>query len=105
MLVGLVLLVGGLAMIGYAGYLQYASLPEEHTMGQGSRRLALALGGLILLFVGSQLLADGIMTVRAASTWPPRPALRSRPATVPRSAPQTRGQRTPACRRRRRRNG
>jgi hypothetical protein len=52
----IVLAAGGLAMIGYAGYLQYASLPEEHTMRKGSFRIALALGELALLLGGSRLL-------------------------------------------------
>jgi hypothetical protein len=50
-----VLLVTGVAMVCYAGYLQYASLPEEHTSRQGSRRAALALGGFALIVGGSRL--------------------------------------------------
>lgn len=53
------MLVCGWALIGYAGYLQYAVLPEEHTFAQGGKRLALALGGLALIVGGSVLLPFG----------------------------------------------
>ena len=52
-----VMLIGGMAMIGYAAYLQYASLPEEHTYRQSSRRVALGLGGLALILLGTWLLS------------------------------------------------
>ena len=55
-LLAIVMLAAGVGMVGYAGYLQYASLPEEHTMRKGSIRVALALGGVALLVGGSQLL-------------------------------------------------
>ena len=51
-----VLLAGGVAALGYAGYLQYAALPEEHTFAQGSKRLALAAAGGALILVASRLL-------------------------------------------------
>lgn len=51
----LVMLAAGVAMVCYAGYLQYASLPEEHTFRQGSKRAALALGGVALIFWASRL--------------------------------------------------
>jgi hypothetical protein len=50
-----VMLAAGVAMICYAGYLQYASLPGEHTVRQGGKRAALALGGLALILGGSLL--------------------------------------------------
>ena len=54
--VAVVLLVGGIALCGYAGYLQYVALPEEHTFGQRSKRAVLALGGLASALLGSWLL-------------------------------------------------
>jgi hypothetical protein len=51
-----VLLVGGIALCGYAGYLEYVAIPEEHTVGQRVKRAVLALGGLVLALVGSRLL-------------------------------------------------
>ena len=54
--VAVVLLVGGLALCGYAGYLQYVALPEEHTFGQRRKRAVLALAGLAFALVGSWLL-------------------------------------------------
>jgi hypothetical protein len=54
--VAVLLLVGGLALCGYAGYLQYVALPEEHTFGQRSKRAVLALSGLLLALLGSWLL-------------------------------------------------
>ena len=51
-----VLVAAGVAVLGYAGYLQYASLPEEHTFAQGGKRVALALAGVTLILVGSRLL-------------------------------------------------
>jgi hypothetical protein len=51
-----VLIVVGLAMAGYAGYLQYVSLPEDHTFARRSRRAALALAGVTLILLGTQLL-------------------------------------------------
>jgi uncharacterized membrane protein YphA (DoxX/SURF4 family) len=50
-----VLLVAGVGVVGYAGYLQYASLPEEHTFARGSARAALALAGVALIILGSRL--------------------------------------------------
>jgi cytochrome c-type biogenesis protein CcmE len=55
--VAVVLLVSGLALCGYAGYLQYVALPEERTFGQRSKRAVLALGGLALALLGSWLLS------------------------------------------------
>jgi len=57
--VAVVLLVAGIAMCGYAGFLQYVALPEEHTLGQRGRRAGLAVVGLVLALVGSWLLTDG----------------------------------------------
>ena len=54
--VAMVLLVGGIALCGYAGYLQYVALPEEHTIGQRSKRAGLALVGLVCALLGSWLL-------------------------------------------------
>jgi hypothetical protein len=55
--VAVLLLIGGIALCGYAGYLQYVALPEEHTVGQRSKRAGLALGGLVLALLGSWLLS------------------------------------------------
>jgi hypothetical protein len=54
--VAVVMLVGGIALCGYAGYLQYVALPEEHTFGQRGKRVGLALAGLALALLGSWLL-------------------------------------------------
>jgi hypothetical protein len=51
-----VMLPAGVAMVCYAGYLQYASLPEEHTRRKGSVRFALAVAGIALIVGGSRLL-------------------------------------------------
>jgi hypothetical protein len=51
-----VLIVVGVAAAVYAGYLQYAALPGEHTVAQGSKRLALAVGGIALIVGGGQML-------------------------------------------------
>ena len=53
----LVMIAAGMAMCGYAGYLWYACLPEEHTRRQAGKRVSLALGGLVLVLWGSHLLA------------------------------------------------
>ena len=50
-----VMLAAGVAMVCYAGYLQYASLPQEHTVRQNSTRAALAAGGIALILCGSRL--------------------------------------------------
>lgn len=50
------LLAVGVAALGLAGYLQYAALPEEHSLAQGGKRVALALAGAALIIVGSRLL-------------------------------------------------
>jgi hypothetical protein len=54
--VAVVLLVGGIALCGYAGYLQYVVLPEEHTPGQRGKRAGVAAVGLVLALLGSWLL-------------------------------------------------
>lgn len=46
----------GVAMAVYAGYLQYAALPEEHTFAAGGKRLALAVVGIAMIVGGTQLL-------------------------------------------------
>jgi hypothetical protein len=51
-----VLVAAGVAALGCAGYLQCAVLPEEHTLAQGGKRVALALAGTTLILVGSRLL-------------------------------------------------
>jgi hypothetical protein len=50
-----VMLTAGVAMVGYAGYLQYVSLPGEHTVRKGSARAALIIGGAVLIVGGSRL--------------------------------------------------
>ncbi|CAA9222971.1 MAG: hypothetical protein AVDCRST_MAG52-563 [uncultured Blastococcus sp.] len=50
-----VLVAAGVAMICWAGYLQYASLPHEHTVRQGAKRTALAGCGMALILGGSRL--------------------------------------------------
>jgi hypothetical protein len=54
--VAVVLLVGGLALCGWAGYLQYVASPGEYTVGQRGKRAALALGGVASALVGAWLL-------------------------------------------------
>ena len=54
--VAVALLLGGIALFTYAGYLQYVALPKEHTFEQRSKRAVLALGGLVLALLGSWLL-------------------------------------------------
>ena len=49
------LLVAGVALVGYAGYLQYGSLPEEHTLERGSKRAAVAVPGVALIVLESRL--------------------------------------------------
>ena len=44
-----------MALVGYAGYLQYGSLPEEHTFARSSKRAALAVLGVALIVLGSRL--------------------------------------------------
>lgn len=51
-----VLIVAGVAALACAGYLQYVALPEEHTRRAITTRAALAMGGLALVLVGTQLL-------------------------------------------------
>ena len=51
-----VLIIAGVAAAVYAGYLQYAALPEEQTFARGGKRLALAVAGIALIVGGSQLL-------------------------------------------------
>jgi hypothetical protein len=52
-----VLMAAGVVAAVCSGYLQYVSLPEEHTVAQRSKRLALALGGIALIVGGSHLLS------------------------------------------------
>ena len=52
-----VLLAGGWGALGYAFYLHYAVLPDEHTSSQARRRSAWGLGGLALLLLGGWLLS------------------------------------------------
>jgi hypothetical protein len=51
-----VLLAAGVAVAVYAGYLQYVSLPEDHTFARSGRRLALAVGGIALIVGGGHVL-------------------------------------------------
>jgi hypothetical protein len=55
MVVAVLMLAVGVAMVCYAGYLQYASLPSEHTFRQWGKRAGIALGGLALITGGSIL--------------------------------------------------
>jgi hypothetical protein len=52
----LVLMVGGVALISYAGYLQYVSLPSEQAVRHVTTRAALAGGGISLVLLGTWLL-------------------------------------------------
>jgi len=69
-------LIIGVAAAVYAGYLQYVSLPEEHTFAQGGKRLVLGVGGIALIVGGTQMLprwvGSGVRlsgrTARSAST-------------------------------------
>jgi hypothetical protein len=49
-------LIGGIAMVGYAAFLQYVALPEEHTRKQVGLRVALGCFGIALLLLGSRFL-------------------------------------------------
>ena len=51
-----VLMVAGMALLIRTGYLQYVALPEELTRRAMTTRAVLALGGLAMVLVGSQLL-------------------------------------------------
>jgi hypothetical protein len=53
--VAVLMLAVGVAMVCYAGYLQYASLPNEHTVRQWGKRTGIALAGLALITSGSIL--------------------------------------------------
>lgn len=55
-ILALVLVAAGILVCGYAIYLEYASLPGEHTLRQASKRMSLAFGGVTLLVLGSWLL-------------------------------------------------
>jgi hypothetical protein len=52
----IVMLIGGLALVVYAGYLSYVALPEEHTPRHLITRAALAVVGLVLGLLGTGFL-------------------------------------------------
>ena len=51
-----VMIVAGMALVAYAGYLQFVALPEEHTPGHVITRAALFVVGLVLALLGSEIL-------------------------------------------------
>ena len=50
------LIITGMALVAYAGYLQYVALPEEHAPRHVLTRTALFVGGLVLVLTGAVIL-------------------------------------------------
>lgn len=46
------MMIAGLALVAYAGYLQYVALPEEHAARHMITRAALLVVGLVLALLG-----------------------------------------------------
>ena len=49
-------MIVGMAMVAYAGYLQYVALPEEHAPRHVITRAALLVAGLVLALLGAGFL-------------------------------------------------
>ena len=49
-------MIAGMAMVAYAGYLQYVALPEEHAPRHVITRAALLVVGLVLALLGAGML-------------------------------------------------
>jgi uncharacterized membrane protein YidH (DUF202 family) len=54
--IAVLMVAGGMTLIGTALYLQWASLPQEHTRKQVATRAILGLIGLALVVGGAQQL-------------------------------------------------
>ena len=52
----IVMMIGGMALVVYAGYLSYVALPEEHAPRHVITRTALAVVGIVLVFLGTGFL-------------------------------------------------
>jgi hypothetical protein len=52
----IVMLVGGMVLLAYAGYLHYVALPEESDPRHVSTRAAIAVVGLVLVLLGAGFL-------------------------------------------------
>ena len=50
------MMIAGMALVAYAGYLQYVALPEEHAPRHVLTRTALFVGGLVLVLLGAVIL-------------------------------------------------
>ena len=50
-------MLAGMAMVAYAGYLQYVALPEEHTPRHVITRAALFVVGLVVVLLGAGILS------------------------------------------------
>jgi hypothetical protein len=50
------MMIAGMALVAYAGYLQYVALPEEHAPRHVIARAALFVVGLVLAFAGAGIL-------------------------------------------------
>ncbi len=50
------MMIAGMALVAYAGYLQYVALPEEHAPRGVLTRTALLVLGLVLALVGAGIL-------------------------------------------------
>jgi hypothetical protein len=52
----IVMMIAGMALVTYAGYLQYVALPEEHAPRHVITRAALLVVGLALAVLGAGIL-------------------------------------------------
>ena len=52
----IVMMIVGMALVAYAGYLQFVALPEEHTPRHVITRIALSVVGLVLALLGAGIL-------------------------------------------------
>ena len=52
----IVMMIGGIALVVYAGYLYYVALPEEHAPRHVITRAALAVVGIVLVLLGTGFL-------------------------------------------------
>ena len=55
-ILGTALMVGGMALLGYAAYLNYVALPEEHAPRHVATRAAIAVAGIVLVLLGTGFL-------------------------------------------------
>ena len=52
----IVMVIGGMALVLYAGYLHYVALPEEHAPRHVITRAAFAVVGIVLVLLGTGFL-------------------------------------------------